>query len=146
MGLWLWSMMLYIIIPTAPVKSPLFVKSSLKVGPKTSRKEPPGSVMARDSQSITGRGFQIVLSTVEVSRKKHSSSFRRLKFCEFAPPARAPCANSQNFKRRNEGDDCFCETSLDKTIWNPRPVVGSLSRAVADRVVLSYLFLFWALL
>jgi hypothetical protein len=62
MGLWLWSMMLYIIIPTAPVKSPLFVKSSLKVGPKTSRKEPPDSVMARDSESTTGRGFQIVLS------------------------------------------------------------------------------------
>jgi hypothetical protein len=38
------------------------LRSALKVGPKTSRKEPPGSVMARDRRSITGRGFRIVLS------------------------------------------------------------------------------------
>ena len=51
-------------IPKALVKSDLFVKSALKlkVGPKTSRKEPPDSAMARDGRSITGRGFQIVLS------------------------------------------------------------------------------------
>ena len=53
-------------IPTAPVKSDLFAKSALKVGPKTSRKEPPNSVMARVSRSITGRGFQMVLSRSSV--------------------------------------------------------------------------------
>ena len=69
-----------------------------KVGPKTSRKEPPDSVMARDVRSITGRGFQIVLSrrsaeetfpfisAFEVLRIR---TWRTCGWCEFAKKSNA---------------------------------------------------------
>ena len=42
-------------------------------------------------------------------------------------------ANSQNFKRRNEEEDFFYGTSIVpvyKTIWNPRPVIDLVTRAI----------------
>jgi hypothetical protein len=83
-------------VPTAFVKSDLFAKSALKVAPKTSRKEPPGSLMARDSRPITGRGFQIVLS-----RSLAEEAFPFISALEVLVPIRKKmcrCADSQKLQ------------------------------------------------
>jgi hypothetical protein len=96
-------------VPTF-VKSPLFAKSSLKAGPKTSRKEPPGSLMARDLRSITGRGFQIFLSRSFVGEVSPFISAFGV-FCKSAYRHIVFANRHQNLKRRNEGEDFSCETS-----------------------------------
>jgi hypothetical protein len=66
---------------------------------------------ARDARSITGRGFQIVLSR-EVSWEKSTPSFRRLK-------SRFSFVFISDFKRRNEGEGAFHEASRQNNLESP---------------------------
>jgi hypothetical protein len=95
-------------LPIAAVKSPLSVRSSLKAGPETSRKEPPDSAMARGVMLITGQGFQIVLS--------RSSVEEAIPFISALGVLVLIC---RNFKRRNEGEDFFYGASKQNNLESP---------------------------
>ena len=78
------------------------------------------SETARDARSITGRGFQIFLSRSFVGEV--------LPFISALEVAFLFPTSSAEMKGKTSPTKL-----LDKTIWNPRPMIDLASRAVSDK-------------